>query len=71
MKNREKLNEPIPKYGKENIQHFSSFEEMNEADAKSAADIHPLEHLKNTVDLIKGIYSEELKKPFDKKIKFM
>ncbi|MEO6706786.1 MAG: hypothetical protein ABIN04_13175 [Ginsengibacter sp.] len=43
---------------------------MNEADAQSAATTEPLVHLKNTTELIKKIYADELKNPFDKKIKF-
>ena len=69
--NKNNLNEPeVPYQNKQLISIFSSFEEMNEADAQSAANINPIKHLKNTTDLIKKLYADELKNPFDKKIKF-
>ncbi|MFT4095167.1 MAG: HNH endonuclease domain-containing protein [Niabella sp.] len=55
---------------KHTLQKFDSFEEMNEADAKSAAETTPLEHLKQTTELIKQVYAKELENPSDKKIKF-
>lgn len=69
--NKNNLNEPVVPYQKkQRIRSFSSFEEMNKADAQSAATTEPLVHLKNTTELIKKIYADELKNPFDKKIKF-
>ena len=64
------VSEPEAVYKKSGLKKFDSFEEMNDADAQSAASIRPLDHLKNTTELIKKIYSDELKDPFDKKIKF-
>lgn len=51
------------------LKKLNFFEEMNEVDAQSAANISPLDHLKNTTEIIKKIYEKELKKPFDKKNK--
>lgn len=63
------LSEPAVAYKKSSITTFNSFEEMNKADAQSAAHTAPLDHLKNTTERIKKIYADELKTPFDKKIK--
>lgn len=52
------------------IKFFTSFEAMNEADAKEMAALSPKEHLQHAVFLTKKIFAEELKKPMDKKIKF-
>lgn len=52
------------------IKFFTSFEAMNEADAKEMAALSPSEHLQRAVWLTKKIFAEELKKPMDKKIKF-
>ncbi len=64
------MSEPEGIYKNSSLKQFSSFEEMNEADAKEMALISPMEHLKNTVIRIKNMYAEELKKPMNKKIKF-
>lgn len=64
------MSEPEAIYKRSRLKQFSSFEEMNEADAKEMALIGPIEHLKNTVIRIKNMYAEELKKPMNKKIKF-
>ena len=52
------------------IKFFTSFNEMNEADAKEVAALSPKEHLMNATFLIKKIFEKELKRPMDKKIKF-
>lgn len=62
--------EPEAIYKKSSLKQFSSFEEMNEAHTKELASITPIEHLKNVANLIKKLYTEELKRPMTKKIKF-
>ena len=57
-------------FNKMQIKFFTSFEAMNEADAKEMATLSPKEHLQNAVFLTRQIFAEELKKPMDKKIKF-
>lgn len=52
------------------IKFFSSFEEMNEADAQEMASISPITHLLNATIIAKKVFSEELKKPMDMTIKF-
>ena len=65
------VNEPETIYQKKNqVRHFNSFEEMNEADAQEMAAIDPVDHLRNTTLLTKKVFSEELKKPMDMTIKF-
>lgn len=65
------LNEPAIPYQKKNqIQTYTSFEEMNEADAKERANISPEQHLINTTQRIKKMYADELKTPMDKTLKF-
>lgn len=66
------MSEPEVAYQKKNweLKSFSSFEEMNEATAQTMAQLSGEEHLRNTTELIKRIYSDELKLPMDKKIKF-
>ena len=69
--NRKNLNEPVISFPKkQQIKFFTSFEAMNEADAKEVAALSPKEHLVNATFLIKKIFEKELKKPMDKKIKF-
>ena len=69
--NRKNLNEPVISFPKkQQIKFFTSFEAMNEADAKEMAALSPKEHLQNAVLLTRQIFAEELKKPMDKKIKF-
>lgn len=70
IENKFSVSEPEALYKKGSLQKFNSFEAMNEADAQSAANTQPLDHLRNTTELIKKIYAEELKDPLDKKIKF-
>lgn len=53
-----------------NVKPFNSFEEMNEWDAIENAAILPIIHLQNAVSVSKRIFSEELKKPMDKAVKF-
>lgn len=43
---------------------------MNEADAQKMAAIAPVTHLRNANLIAKQIFSEALKKPMDKTIKF-
>ncbi len=69
MKKSQKLSEPEATYST-SIRKFDSFEQMNEADAKEMADISAVDHLRNTVHLIRKIFSEELKRPMNKRIKF-
>lgn len=64
------LNEPEVTYGKLSIRTFSSFKEMNEADAKEMAAIPPEEHLRNATHVISQIHADELKRPMNKKLKF-
>ena len=51
------------------IQFFSSFEDMNEGDAKVMALKTPFEHFRDTLILIKSFYAEELEKEMDKTIR--
>lgn len=69
VENTPPLSEPAVAYKKSSITTFNSFEEINKADAQSAAHTAPLDHLKNTTERIKKIYADELKTTFDKKIK--
>ncbi|MBI1780106.1 MAG: hypothetical protein HYR66_01870 [Sphingobacteriales bacterium] len=66
------MSEPEAAYQKKNrkLQSSSSFEEKNEAGAKAMARLSGEEHLRNATQLIKRVYSEELKKPKDRTIKF-
>lgn len=57
-------------YQKRGLRQFSSFEEMNEDEAKQMTAIAPIEHLKNASELIKSLYADELKQPMNKHIKF-
>lgn len=62
------LNDPEVIY--QEIRHFNSFEEMNEADAQEMAAIPPIIHLQNATIITKKVFSEELKNPMDMSIKF-
>ena len=62
--------ENIAIYNKNTIKHFSSFGEMNEADAKERANISPEQHLINTTQRIKNMYADELGLAMDKTLKF-
>lgn len=64
------VSETQPLYSKNTLRIFSSFEEMNEADAEEMAAIPPLEHLKNATMRTKRLFAEELKKEMSKTIKF-
>jgi CRISPR-associated endonuclease Csn1 len=64
------ISEPGTAYQKNSLQTFSSFEEMNEDDAKARANISPKQHLINTTQRIKEMYADELKTPMDKTLKF-
>lgn len=52
------------------LQTFSSHEEANEATAREKAGITPEQHLANATQRIKEIYTDELKTPMDKTLKF-
>ncbi len=69
-KTNSELNEDFPAYQKKQIRSFTSFEQMNEEDAKEMAIIPPLTHLQNATLLAKKIFSADLEKPMDMKIKF-
>jgi hypothetical protein len=64
------FNEPQHLYQKNKITYFSSFEEMNEADARNNAAISPETHLHNASERAKKIFPYDLQKLMDKKIKF-
>lgn len=64
------LSEPETAYQKPNLQTFNSFEEANEADAKSMAALSPEQHLQNATTMIRKIYAEQLSKPMNKNLKF-
>ena len=64
------FSEPEIVYQKTGFKSFSSFSEMNEADAKERANISPEQHLINTTQRIKEMYADELKAPMDKTLKF-
>lgn len=68
--NQNSLSEPETSHQKTSLHPFSSFEEMNEADAKAMADISPLNHLQNAISIIKKVYAEQLAKPMIKILKF-
>lgn len=64
-KKTKEVKEPQIDPGKWKLTFFSSFEEMNEADAKEMASFTPLQHLQNATGLIKIFYANELKKKFN------
>ncbi len=55
------VNEPEGGYVSNRIVMFKSFEEADEYNYKQAAGLSPLQHLSNTLELIKMIYADELK----------
>lgn len=58
------VSEPAVSYqkgGDKSLRFFSSFEEMNEADAKEMAQNTPIENLRNVTEYISQCYAEELK----------
>lgn len=57
-------------FSKEEILKFTSFDEANETEAKSSANITGIENLRNATELIKKVYSLELKSPMIKSINF-
>lgn len=69
MKSINNINEPETLYQK-SIQPFTTFNDMNEADAKEMANITGVQHLQNVTSLIKKLYAVELKKPMNKKLNF-
>lgn len=64
------LNESDSNCQNQQIKTFSTFEEMNEADAQEMAGISSVQHLQNATLLVKKFFSEELKKPMDKRIRY-
>lgn len=64
------LNEPEAIYQTKKMQFFDSTTQMNESDAETMAAITPEQHLKNVTELNANIFSEKLKQPMDKKLKF-
>jgi len=71
MNNEENIQEPASGYEyKSRIRSFQSFEAMNEADAAEMAKMSGIEHLINTVGLIKKVYAEELKHKMVKTVHF-
>jgi len=66
------VNEPLSKYSKvvDEIRVFSSFEEMNEADAIEMANKKPEEHLSAVTAYLKIIYKKELAEQMDLTIHF-
>ena len=65
-----KIKKPETIHQNKKIKLFSSFAEMNEADAQEMAAISPIIHLQNATMITKKIFSEELKNPMDMTIKF-
>jgi hypothetical protein len=66
-KKSKKISEPEAVYLKI-CRKFDSFEEMNESDLSEIAATPPDVNLKNTVDLIKSLYKNELDEPIDPNI---
>jgi len=62
------ISEPVVEYKKPTI--FHSFEEADEANAKTKANLSPEQHIMNVTKRIKEMYADELKKPMDKNLKF-
>jgi CRISPR-associated endonuclease Csn1 len=62
------FSEPQAMYLKNKIKISGSFEEMNESDLSEIAATPPDVNLKNTVDLIKSLYKNELDEPIDPNI---
>ena len=63
------VSEPSMVYGKHSITISTSFEEMNESEAKAMANISPITHLQNATMLIRKVYAEQLKQPMDKSLR--
>lgn len=65
------VNEPFIKYSKvvNEVRIFTSFDEMNEADAKEMANKMPEEHLAAVTAYLKEIYKKELSQKMDLTIK--
>ena len=63
------VSEPAMVYGKHSITISTSFEEMNESEAKAMANISPITHLQNATMLIRKVYAEQLKQPMDKSLR--
>lgn len=64
------ISEPEKIYKKSQLRTFKTNEEMNEADAKEMASLSPTKHIQNATELTRKLYSEELKKPMNKKLRF-
>ena len=68
--NQEKAKEPQDSYGKNRIQFFGSFEEMNEFDLKEMAKLTPVQRLQNMTGMLLAMYKTELQTPMSKSIFF-
>lgn len=64
------LREPEAIYQTKKMQFFDSTTEINKSDAETMAAISPEQHLKNVTELNANIFSEKLKQPMDKRLKF-
>lgn len=64
------LSEPEIAYKKPIIRFFSSFEEMNEADAIEMAGFTPVQNFEQVTQMISSFYHDEIQLPMDKKIHF-
>ncbi len=64
------ISEPDITWDRSLVRKFTSFEEMNEADAAEKAGMTPYQLLANAVIRIKLLYAEQLKTAMDKNLKF-
>ena len=64
------ISEPEVIYRKSQVATFGTNEDMNEADAMEMAALSPTEHIQNATELTRKLYSEELKKPMNKRLRF-
>ncbi|MGE0638162.1 MAG: hypothetical protein AB7G44_07305 [Bacteroidia bacterium] len=55
------VNEPQQAYGEKEMMFFNSFEEQENDNYRWLATLTPEQHLNYTVQLIKRVYSEQLK----------
>jgi hypothetical protein len=58
--NKDKVNEPMANYAKQEISFFNSFEEMNESQYKYWLSLTPVQRLANHYKLITQIYKNEI-----------
>lgn len=64
-KHKNKVNEPAAEYAKQQINFFSSFEEMNEAQYKYWLSLTPEQRLADHYKPITQIYKDEIEKNKD------